>query len=336
MSVIALDIGGTKISGGLFSGDGIMLARAKRMIGTRTGNETARLALSLFMHLHRKASSIGEDVTAAGICVPGIVRHRSGTVWAPNIPGWDNYPLKEFFRKSRVGKDIPFYIESDRTCHILGETWKGAARGCTDAIVIAVGTGIGAGIMSGGMIIGGHGDIAGAAGWMALEQPFLPGFEPCGCFEYYASGNGIAARAREILLEHTRAGRPYNFPGRGDEMTTDDVFRLYQEGNPLAVKVISKAIAMWGMAAANLISLLNPQVVVWGGGVFGPARAFLDEIYREAVRWSQPVAIQQVSFTASGLGEHAALFGAARRALHETDRDTFFSEIPSIINSPNR
>jgi glucokinase len=87
--------------------------------------------------------------------------------------------------------------------------------------------------------------------------------------------------------------------------------------------VLSKAIEMWGMASANLVSLLNPEVIIWGGGIFGPATAFIGDIYREAQRWAQPVSIRQVSYVASQLGEDAGLYGAARLALGNGS-DLFF------------
>src|SRR5690606_7336356 len=117
-------------------------------------------------------------------------RNKSGTVWAPNIPGWEDYPLKA--ELEAVLNRIPVSIDSDRACYILGEYWKGAAQNCEDAIFLAVGTGIGAGILADGRILRGAGDIAGAIGWMALDHPYQEKYIPCGCFEYQASGDGVA------------------------------------------------------------------------------------------------------------------------------------------------
>src|SRR5678815_4753324 len=115
---------------------------------------------------------------------------KTGKVWAPNIPDWGDYPLLE--EVENVSGEIPVTIDSDRACYILGELWQGNARGCTDAIYLSVGTGIGAGILTDGKVLRGSHDIAGAIGWMALTRPFSEEYTDCGCFETYASGEGIA------------------------------------------------------------------------------------------------------------------------------------------------
>lgn len=315
MAVISVDVGGTKISGGLFNRTGMAGERKKWLIGSRQGNETAELISWMVAELMKDAQATGEKITSVGLCVPGIVRLNTGTVWAPNIPGWDDFPLIGFLQENFPDAGITFFAGSDRSCQILGEAWKGAARGCANAVVIAVGTGIGAGIMSDGHVLHGHGDIAGATGWMALETPFKPEFTACGNFEYYASGNGIGARARDMLSSlpdykgHMLTGKKI------EDITAHDVFSHYPGGDPVAVAVIRKVISLWGMAAANFVSLFNPEKIVWSGGIFGPATVFLDDIYREALLWAQPVSIRQVTFVAAELGEDAGLYGAARLAM---------------------
>src|SRR5690606_12475612 len=129
-------------------------------------------------------------IRSVGVAVPGIYRSAGGTVWAPNIPGWDDYPLRDELRAA-LGADVACAVESDRTCYILGEVWQGNARGAGNA-VSAVGTGIGAGIMIDGRTIHGHADITRAIGWLALDRPYDEAYRQCGNFEYYASGPGIA------------------------------------------------------------------------------------------------------------------------------------------------
>jgi glucokinase len=99
------------------------------------------------------------------------------------------------------------------------------------------------------------------------------------------------------------------------ELTAHDVFRLYDSGDEIAMAALTRAIELWGMAAANLVSVFNPEKIVFGGGVFGPATRFLADIAREARRWAQPISITQVELAASSLGATAALHGAAYFAL---------------------
>jgi glucokinase len=102
---------------------------------------------------------------------------------------------------------------------------------------------------------------------------------------------------------------------RPEEIPAYEVFRLFPEGDEIASEVLGKAIEMWGMASAYLVSLLNPGKIIWGGGVFGPAAALIPEIYGEALKWAQPISIRQVEFVPDELGPDAGLFGAARLAL---------------------
>jgi glucokinase len=100
-----------------------------------------------------------------------------------------------------------------------------------------------------------------------------------------------------------------------DDITAADIFTAHDAGDPVALKTLDNAVELWGMAAANLVSLFNPELIVFGGGIFGPATQFLDRIRAEARRWAQPIAIEEVRFVASDLGPDAGLYGAGRLAL---------------------
>ena len=303
MAIIGVDLGGTKVSAALFSDKGKLLKKEYRLLEGAAGSAVGVIVAEMIVSLRAQRPDL--PVEAVGICVPGIVYSKRETVWAPNIPGWDNYPLKNDLRAVLGDKSIRISMASDRTCYILGEVWKGAAQGCSDAIYLAVGTGIGAGILLDGRIIHGANDIVGATGWMALEAPYKEEFIPMGCFEYYASGNGIGLQAKKLY---------------GDESKTSyDVFANYGK-DPIATQILDKAIQLWGMGAANLVSLFNPQKVIFGGGVFGPAVRFIDRIYGEARKWGQPISMRDVKFCPSALEGDAALLGAAYLCLWEMNR----------------
>ena len=305
MPVAGIDLGGTKLAVGVFSDDGDLLHREVVPLRGRTDSAVGELIASQVRSLIK---SHGCD--AAGVCVPGLYRASRGTVWAPNIPGWDDYPLLQELNAAVKGTRIA--IDSDRAAYILGETWRGAARGARDAIFLAVGTGIGAGIMSDGRIIRGYGDVAGAIGWLALGRPFAPRFVRHGCFEDQASGPGLV----RVALDHMADNAGYNGVLLTNSMVdASQLFSAYPDGDVIAIKTLDNAIELWGMAAANLVSLFNPEIIVFGGGIFGPAVQFLDRIKAEAKRWAQPIAIEQVRFTASELGPDAGLYGAGYLAL---------------------
>ena len=305
-TVIGVDLGGTKVAAARFDSAGNLLAKEYELLAGATGEAVCDKIIASV----RKVMDGG--VTGIGVCVPGIAWSERGTVWAPNIPGWDEFPLRA--RLSEAFPGLTVKIESDRTCYILGEVWKGAAQGCRNAIYLAVGTGIGAGILLDGRIIHGANDIVGATGWMALKPPYDKEYDACGCFETHASGNGVGYQARKAL----RAATDYRGPLAAkpvDEITSRDVFAAYAAGDRLAMAVLDEAVQYWGMGAANLVSLFDPEKVIFGGGVFGPAVCLIPRIYEEALKWGQPISMRNVQFCASAVEGEAALCGAACLAL---------------------
>lgn len=300
-AVLGIDLGGTKVSGAIFDSSKELVGQEIALIGDRAGKDVFYLMLEVIEQLLNMAEKQLLEVKAIGVAVPGI-SYRNGTVWAPNIEGWDAFPLFSQLH-AHLNDSIIIKIDSDRACYILGETWKGAAAGCKNAIFLAVGTGIGAGILVNGAILRGHSDIAGAIGWMALTENFIEPYKTQGCFEYHASGNGLASVATKAYRQS--GGQ------KVDPVTAAEVFEASAKGDPIAKQVVENAISFWGKAAANLTSLFNPEKIIFGGGVFGPASEFIDEIYLEAVKWAQPISIKQVQFLASALSGRAGLYGAA-------------------------
>ena len=312
MAILGIDLGGTKVAFALFDREGNMRARESLPLDQRKGHEVGKLIAVTTALKMSAASNEGDAVEAVGISVPGISRREKGTVWAPNIPGWEDYPLLR--EVSAVAGEVPVIIESDRSCYISGEIWKGAAHGCSDAIYLAVGTGIGAGITVNGEVLRGAHDIAGAIGWMALSRPFRSKYTFCGNFEYYASGEGIARQAEQYLVKHDKYQGELR-KGSGERVTTHDVFVARTNGDIAAITIIETAVEYWGMACANLVSLFNPEKIIFGGGVFGPATGLIPAIMQEAEKWAQPISIRQVSFEQSALAGDAGVYGAGFLAM---------------------
>jgi len=312
MALLGIDLGGTKLASAIFTGDGSLVLKDSVPLENRAGAEVGKLVTDrIRMHIETTEAN-GSHIDSIGISVPGISNIQTGYVWAPNIKGWSEYSLLAEVRK--ITGDIPVIIDSDRACYILGEVWSGNARGCKDAIFLAVGTGIGAGILVNGEVMRGSNDIAGAIGWMALNRPFDLKYVECGCFEYHASGEGITRVTREFLRKkpnYTGSLRDKNI----ERISAHDLFTAFEAGDVLAAEVIEQCIEFWGMAVANLVSLFNPEKIILGGGVFGPAAKLIPAIMKEAVRWAQPVSIAQMTLEVSSLGGDAGVFGAGYLAL---------------------
>ena len=309
-TVIGMDLGGTKLAAALFSKEGEIIRRTEVLLEGKEGAEVGALIVHQLLDLISFASEVDQGISSVGICVPGISNLQKHTVWAPNIPGWEAYPLYKEIKDALELPDALIAVESDRNCYILGEMWKGNARSCNNAIFMAVGTGIGIGMVSNGHIINGASGIAGATGWMALNPPYSKEYDSCGQFEYYASGTGISKRAEHMVAQ----GAESEFLKKGP-LTARDVFDAFAHNDPVAIEVLEQSIEYWGMAVANLVSLLNPEKIIFGGGVFGPALQFLDRIYEEANKWAQPISIQEVKLEASALKGDTGLYGAGYLAL---------------------
>jgi glucokinase len=313
MAVIALDVGGTKIAGALFSNEGEPVEKMVDSIAGKEGKEVGRVILDQIHFLMKLAGSCFESVAAIGICVPGIYQPVKKTVWAPNIPEWDAYPLYDEIMETTEGCP-PLWIDSDRSCYILGEVWKGNAKGSRDAIFLAVGTGIGAGILVDGKILQGANNIAGAVGWLALNRTHHPDYSKYGCFETHASGEGLARTAQK-KIENKSAYQ--GILRSKKQLSGEDIFTAYADEDPIAKEVINDAIEFWGMGIANMISIFNPEKIILGGGVMDSAKSFLEQINIEAARWSQPLSFEKVSIKFTGLGTDAGLYGAAYLARNE-------------------
>lgn len=309
-TVVGIDLGGTKLSGALFSKEGEIIHKKELLLEDRQGPEVGSMVVQLLQGFVDHAEDQHYRIDSVGICVPGISNHKNQSVWAPNIRGWEAYPLFREVREGLNNPSVPVSIESDRNCYILGEMWKGNARSCSNAIFLAIGTGIGIGIVSNGQIINGASGIAGAIGWMALDRPYSSDYDACGHFEYHASGKGIARSAENLLSQGSKS----DYLAAGN-ITARDVFAAYSHNDQVAVRVIDQCTEYWGMAVANLVSIFNPEKIIFGGGVFGPAIQLLDRISEEARKWAQPISIQEVKLESSALKGDAGLTGAGFLAL---------------------
>lgn len=318
---IGVDVGGTKISSALFTADGAMLSKRKVPID-RSGPDSpvaqiaAAIAELVGVTGQAEPRDTGHSVAAVGIVVPGVVFHGSGEVWAPNIAGWDRFPLA-----ARLGEQttLPVILDSDRAAYVLGEQWGGVAKGCRDVVFVAFGTGIGAGILVEGRLVRGSGDIAGAVGWFALDPRFRPEYGERGCFECEASGSAIGRLVQRAL----ETGRPSVIAATaaagGGEVTAETVFRAADGGDALAGEILERVAEFMAMGIANIVSILNPEIVVLGGGLFQSDLRLLEPVRARVARWAQPHAAAAVRIEPSGLGEDAGLYGAAKLAWDSLD-----------------
>lgn len=285
---IAIDLGGTKLACAVVDDSGKILYRNK----APTGRGEPCASIDRIAEAIRQAGEAAGCTGKAGMIVPGIYFADSGCVWAPNLWGDRQIPLRAELEKRL---SMPILIDSDRAGYVLGEQWMGVARGMTDCVYLAVGTGIGAGIISGGRLVRGASDIAGAVGWFALNPEQKQHYKEVGCWEAESAGPALARHAGTATAEEAVAAA--------------------RNGDALAQNAIREAARYLGLGIANLVSLLNPQMVVLGGGLMQAADLFVAIIRQTMEEWAQPIAARQVRIEKTALGEDAGLLGAARLAL---------------------
>jgi glucokinase len=302
----AADLGGTKCSAAVVDQKGRIVARQTVPVDLAS-------PLGPVLQIRQLAKDLSgikppkEMFAAAAVAVPGLVR-PSGTVWAPNLTGWERMPLASRLKRS-LG--IPVVVESDRNAAVLGECWRGAAQGKTDAIVLIIGTGIGAGILSGGRIIRGAHELSGCAGWLVVTGSDGANAKRVGELESLTAGPAIARSAQEQI----RQGRESLLTQLDvSKITAYDVAAAARRGDQLSGEIFREMGRLLGSGIANMVSLLDPEIVVIGGGMAAAADLYVDPLKQAMMERAQPLAVKQVRLAVSKLGEVVNLLGCARMA----------------------
>ena len=307
----AVDVGGTKLSSALFTADGQMSHKNKIPIDRLAPDKSVHQIRDIIQRLEREALAAGGEISAVGVAIPGVVFHADGLVWAPNIPGWDHLPLGRMLNEM---VRLPIVLDSDRSAYVLGEQWRGAAQNKKDVVFLAVGTGIGAGILVDGRLCRGCQDIAGAVGWFALDTRYREEYARMGCFEAEASGDSVARRAIRLIKAGESSSLEEMVEGKLEEITAEKIVQAYLRGDLLASNVLKITAQYLAMGIANIISILNPEMIILGGGLFQTGVLLLESVRKEYKKWAQPLASQKVRIELSSLGEDAGLFGAGKLA----------------------
>jgi glucokinase len=304
--VLAVDLGGTKCAAAVVNRKGRIVSERTVLVDQSSSSGPVRQIVQLAQALAAGITPKDRFV-AAGVAVPGLVR-PNGTVWAPNLPGWERMPLAN--RLSRSLR-IPVVVESDRNASLFGERWRGAARGKSDAIVLMIGTGIGAGIMSGGHLVRGAHELSGCAGWLTLSLDSNSKSSATGELESLTAGPGIANAARRRLQGGDKSSLS-QFDS--DKITAREVAVAARSGDQMCLSVFHHAGRWLGFGIANMVSLFDPEIVIIGGGMAAAADLYLDSL-RDAMRErAQPLAAKKVKVVVSTLGDRANLFGCGRLA----------------------
>lgn len=260
---IGVDIGGTKVAGGVTDDHGAILARARVDTPARDAEAAEDAIVSVVDQLRRE-----HDVQAVGLAVAGFVNaERTAVYFAPNLPDWHNEPLRDDVAR-RVG--LPVAVENDANAAAWGEYRFGAGRGQSDVVCVTVGTGIGGGIVIGGELVRGRFGLAGEIGHMQMvEDGRLCGCGQRGCWEQYASGNALVGEARERAAEARSDASILLGLGDGtpEAITGKQVTEAARLGDRVALASFETMGRWLGQGLADLSAVLDPGRFILGGGV---------------------------------------------------------------------
>ena len=319
--VLGIDLGGTNIECGIVDRNGKV--KIKKRCLTRK-DEGARTILSNILSLAEKvlseAKHRGYGVAAVGIGTPGMVNPGTGCIagGAPNIPGWHGTPLVPVLK----GKlKLPVFASNDVTLYTLGEAVFGAGRGKSNIVCFALGTGIGGGIVIDGKIYRGTMDGAGEFGHMTVK---LDGRKcKCGsfgCLERYVSATGIAEMGRKASRKNRKSMILKLAGGDEKKITAKEVFDAAKLGDKTAKEVVKKVGWFLGAGIANLISILNPEMVIIGGGVAGAGKILLEITKKSIDTYGLEVNRKGVEITLGKLKTNAGVIGASVFARQEMEK----------------
>ncbi|MDP2956606.1 MAG: ROK family protein [Longimicrobiales bacterium] len=313
--VVGLDIGGTNVVVGLVPAKGGRPAALRTRSTPSLGGQevvVAGLASLVGEVIEEGLSAAGDpegDVLGIGIGSPGPLDLEAGVVMDAFNLGWKEFALRDALADA-VG--LPANLDNDANCATWGEYWQGAGRGARTLVGVTLGTGIGGGLILDGRLMHGASASAGELGHMSID--FHGRRCKCGnygCLEAYASGPNIAARAREGLEAGAESVLTALVGGDLDRLTAATVYEAILEGDAYAGEVMLETAKILGAGLANIVNVLNPDVIVIVGGVTRAGHYLFNPLRAEVRRRAFKSAEQACRIVAGELPETAGVIGAA-------------------------
>ena len=304
--VLAIDIGGTNIKAGLVDREGNATHMLHRPSRAAEGREAL---LSVLKEVVEQQCAAG-NVICVGAGSPGTISHRTGmvTYMQAHIPGYSGTPLA---KRLSEWSGVEATIDNDVNIIALGENWKGAGKGSRCQISLALGTGLGGGVVVDGKLFRGARERAPEFGHMIVN----PGGEPCtcgnfGCVEVYTAPGAMARRAQRYL----GTGVPSAL-ANSEKVTAAEIVRYGNRGDHLCRKLLDEAARYLALLVWNLAQAFDPDVFVMGGGLMKAGGEFLGHLHRELeAYYCAPELEPMYTIKISELGDNAGVIGAAKLA----------------------
>jgi len=309
--VLGVDIGGTKVAVGIVDSNGSILTRSRKPMVADAGEEAALDAVIGAID-SMLATPEGRDVRAIGICAPGPLDPRAGIVLnPPNLPCWRNFPLAD---RIKAKYQMQVKVDNDGNAAALAETRWGAARGFHYVFYATIGTGIGTGIVFDGAIYHGKTGSAAEGGHMSIDyRGPRCNCGKLGCIEILAAGPAIGVRARAKLAEHRTPHSAILDLAQGDihSVTSELVGQAFVAGDPVAREILQETVDLLSAWLGNIVDLLDPDVLVVGGGVAAMLKPFFEDIKRQLPNWCVNPFVSEIPLLMAHYGADAGIAGGA-------------------------
>ena len=301
--VIGIDIGGTKLATVVADKDGNILQKVRKPTESEKGPRHAvQLLLAMVDEVIDLAELRRENISGIGVSCGGPLDTKTGIIYSPpNLPGWDALPLKEMIESEFR---IPTVIENDANAGALAEARFGGGRGYDYVLYMTMSTGIGGGIVANGEIYHGANDSAGEVG----HQILLPDGPLCGCGQYgcleaLCSGPAIARRAQEAITDQPHTQILAHADGQIDRVRSEHVLQAARDGDALAIALVEETAYYMGWGIANLVNILNPQIVLLGTIAVAAGELLLDPIRRTVTETAMQRPLETVKIMPAELGD---------------------------------
>ena len=301
--VVGIDIGGTKLATVVADKDGNILQKVRKPTESEKG---AHHAVQLLLEMVDEAIDLAglrrEDISGIGVSCGGPLDTKTGIIYSPpNLPGWDALPLKEMIESEF---HIPTVIENDANASALAEARFGGGRGYDYVLYMTMSTGIGGGIIADGEIYHGANDSAGEVG----HQILLPDGPLCGCGQYgcleaLCSGPAIARRAQEAIADQPHTKILALADGQIDRVRSEHVLQAARDSDALAIALVEETAYYMGWGIANLVNILNPQIVLLGTIAVAAGDLLLDPIRRTVTEMAMQRPLEIVKIMPAELGD---------------------------------
>jgi glucokinase len=312
--VIGVDVGGTKVAAGLVDASGNILFQSRVPMvasdGAAGGLAAVVAAIDSLSGKARTASGAPQLIQGIGICSPGPLDPKTGTILnPPNLPCWRNYPLAaEVAHIYRVR----VRVDNDANAAGLAEVLWGAGYGYRNVFYATLGTGIGTAIIIGGRVYQGRTGAAGEGGHMSIDYKGpLCGCGKPGCIEAFASGPAIARRAR-AKLENAPASTLLELAqGKIDQVTSEMVAQAYAAGDAVSADTLRETVNLLALWLGNIIDLLEPEIIIVGGGVASMMQPFFKEIADLLPKYCVNQRCKEIPLVPARYGADAGIAGGA-------------------------